>query len=253
MKLSVENALLKNRAKTMMEGKYYAAVMALIFFNMATMLLNNFSVALSLQISSTLQKMLGLSQAGTALVILSYLIVFLFTALCNIFRIGICLFFLNIACGQYFGIYDLFYGFLQHFGKSYGLSLVITLLTTLCLAPLDILLYLFKNTDRIRIDVLALLLCTQLILLMIYLPLSLSLSQSYYIVLDYPDLGLAAILRQSIRLMKGRKLRLFYLQLSFLPLMLLVIPTFGLGALWLTPYKNMTYALFYLDNMKKEA
>lgn len=253
MKLSVENALLKNRAKTMMEGKYYAAVMALIFFNMVTMLLNNFSVSLSLQISSSLQKMLGLSQAGTALVILSYLIVFLFTALCGVFRIGICLFFLNIACGQYFGTYDLFYGFLQHFRKSYGLSLVITLLTTLCLAPLDILLYLLKNTDRIRMDVLALLLCTQLILLMIYLPLSLSLSQSYYIMLDYPDLGLAAILRQSIRLMKGRKLRLFYLQLSFLPLMLLVIPTFGLGALWLTPYKNMTYALFYLENMKREA
>lgn len=253
MKLSAENALLKNRAKTMMEGKYYAAVMALIFFNMVTMLLNNFSASLSLQISATLQKMLGLPQAGTALVILSYLIVFLFTALCNIFRIGICLFFLNIACNQYFSAFDLFYGFLQHFGKSYRLSFVITLLTTLCLAPLDVLLYLYKNTDSIRIDVLALLLCTQLILLTVYLPLSLSLSQSYYIMLDYPELGLTAILRQSVRLMKGRKLRLFYLQLSFLPLMLLVIPTFGLGALWLAPYQNMTYVLFYLDNMKKEA
>ena len=101
-------------------------------------------------------------------------------------------------------------------------------------------------------DVLTFLIALQITLLIIYIPISLALSQSYYIMLDYPDLELTDILRQSAKLMQGRKLQLFYIQASFLPLFLLTIPTFGLGALWLAPYKNMTYTLFYLDSMKEE-
>ena len=46
----------------MMEGKYYVTVMALIFFNMITLLLSNFSSSLSIQISSTLKRLLRLDR-----------------------------------------------------------------------------------------------------------------------------------------------------------------------------------------------
>ena len=252
MKTSLLSANLKNRAKTMMEGKYYVTIMALIFFHMITLLLTNFSSSLSLQISATLQRLLGLSETGIWLVILSYFVVFLFTALCNVLRIGVCLFFLNIACENYYSSFDLFHGFFENFGKSYGLSFLLTLLSTLALAPLDALIYLFRQPGGIRVDVLTFLIALQLTLLVFYIPISLALSQSYYIMLDYPDLKLTDILRQSAKLMQGRKLQLFYIQISFLPLFLLTVPTFGLGSLWLTPYKNMTYTLFYLDSMKEE-
>lgn len=235
-----------------MEGKYYVTVMALIFFNMITLLLSNFSSSLSIQISSTLKRLLRLEETGTWLVILSYFVVFLFTALCNVLRIGVCLFFLNIACGKFYNSFNLFHGFFENFKKSYGLSFILTLLSTLCLAPVDALVYLFQQSNSIPVKTLTFLIPLQLGLLAVYVPVSLALSQSYYIILDYPDLGLIDILRQSVKLMHGRKLQLFYIQASFLPLFLLTIPTFGLGALWLTPYTNMTYALFYLDSMKEE-
>ena len=49
--------------------------------------------------------------------------------------------------------------------------------------------------------------------------------------------------------MKGNRKRLFLLELSFLPLMLLCILSFGIGFLWLEPYMQMTYTHFFLDLM----
>ncbi len=50
-------------------------------------------------------------------------------------------------------------------------------------------------------------------------------------------------------MMKGHKRRLFRLELSFLPLMLLCVLSFGIGFLWLNPYMQMTYTCFFLDLM----
>ena len=49
--------------------------------------------------------------------------------------------------------------------------------------------------------------------------------------------------------MKGQRMRLFLLELGFLPLMLLCILSFGIGFLWLQPYMQMTHTCFFLDLM----
>ena len=51
--------------------------------------------------------------------------------------------------------------------------------------------------------------------------------------------------------MKGHKGRLFYIELSFLPLLLLGAVSL-IGLLWVIPYMQMTYAVFYFDIMKQE-
>ena len=48
-------------------------------------------------------------------------------------------------------------------------------------------------------------------------------------------------------LMKGRKLRYFLLQLSFIGWWLLGILTLGLGFLWIIPYMLQTNTQFYLN------
>ena len=68
--------------------------------------------------------------------------------------------------------------------------------------------------------------------------------------LDYPDLSASDIVKRSVKIMKGKKLQLFYLQLSFLPLYLVAILSFGVGLLWVLPYRNTAFTLFYLDVMK---
>ena len=53
--------------------------------------------------------------------------------------------------------------------------------------------------------------------------------------------------------MKGHKGRYFYISVSFLPLALLCLVTFGIGFLWLAPYMGMTFANFYVDLMQTYA
>lgn len=59
-------------------------------------------------------------------------------------------------------------------------------------------------------------------------------------------------MKLSIRKMKGHKWRLFCLQLSFIPLWIAVVFTLGIGAMWLVPYEQMTYACFFMNLMAPE-
>ena len=51
--------------------------------------------------------------------------------------------------------------------------------------------------------------------------------------------------------MKGYKMDLFLLELSFIGWWLLVLVTLGIASLWVIPYIKVTEANFYLD-IKKE-
>ena len=75
--------------------------------------------------------------------------------------------------------------------------------------------------------------------------LSYSYSMATFIMADNPYLTTTEVLKESRMLMKGNKLRLFCLNLSFIGYILLCILTFGIGFIWLTPYMNATYAAFY--------
>ena len=68
--------------------------------------------------------------------------------------------------------------------------------------------------------------------------------------LDFPRNDVKRLFATSVRIMKGRKLKYLYLDFSFLPLELLSILTFGIGTLWVAPYRMQTMALFFLDAMK---
>lgn len=81
--------------------------------------------------------------------------------------------------------------------------------------------------------------------------LMLTYSQSYYLLLDFPDCSAREALRKSRDMMKGSKGRLFYIDLTFVPLMLLCVLTCGIGLLWLMPYMQATKANFYLDLVQK--
>jgi uncharacterized membrane protein len=76
---------------------------------------------------------------------------------------------------------------------------------------------------------------------------SLSLFLTPYLLKDYPELTIMETLRLSRKMMKGHKMQLFMLQLSFIGWILLNVLTLGLGSLWLTPYMMTTLAAFYHD------
>lgn len=68
-----------------------------------------------------------------------------------------------------------------------------------------------------------------------------------YILRDYPELSANQAINLSRKMMKGHKLDLFCLGLTFIGWVILSILTFGIGVLWLVPYMTSATSVFYLD------
>lgn len=85
-------------------------------------------------------------------------------------------------------------------------------------------------------------------LIIIFVPitiLSLLLSQIYFILADQKTKSASEAIKMSWNVMKGKKMKLFLLQLSFIGWAILSVFTFFIGLLFLYPYMLTTYAKFY--------
>ena len=68
-----------------------------------------------------------------------------------------------------------------------------------------------------------------------------------YVLLDHPDSSVSEALRTSRRLTCGQRVRIFRIWLSFLPLVLLGLISFGIGFLWIRPYFHAAMGELYLE------
>ena len=68
-----------------------------------------------------------------------------------------------------------------------------------------------------------------------------------YILAENPELTADEAITQSKEMMNGNRFRLFCLQFSFIGWDILATLAFGIGHLWLTPYKQAAYAAFYRE------
>ena len=165
----------------------------------------------------------------------------------GIFETGTCLLYLNIACGQPYRLEDVFHAVSNQPGNTLTVSFANAFTNFICLIPYQIFMHLFLISENVTYMMLMFL--SAGIGLLIYVPISLAISQSYYLLLDFPEYTGVQALKTSCQLMKGNMGRLFYIQASFLPLIFLGVLSFGLGLIWLIPYMKMTYTLFFLDIM----
>ena len=69
--------------------------------------------------------------------------------------------------------------------------------------------------------------------------------QTMFFLTDYIDIEAMQALKESVRIMRGKKGKLFYLQLSFMGIYLLGAIACGIGLLWVIPYMQVTMANFY--------
>ncbi len=246
-------AELKEKARDQMAGRYGNAILLSICRGLIVFSLS-FTTSMIFTTILTVRTLMG-GSADTSLA--EYLILTGCTTLISIFtgvfQTGITLFFLNSACNRPATIANLFYGFKYLFKKSLAISAALVLLNTVCTLPYDICYFLLqagKGYDAVTMAILCIVL--MIIGMCIYIPLALGLSQSYYLLLDFPQYTATELMKLSFRIMKGHKWELFCLQLSFLPMGLLCLLSFGIGTLWLVPYMNMTQTLYFLDLMQGE-
>ena len=79
----------------------------------------------------------------------------------------------------------------------------------------------------------------------------LSYSMTFYIMRENPEMTGEQAIQRSMEMMKGHKMDLFLLMLSFIGWILLSIITLGIGYLWIYPYMYTARAAFY-EELKKE-
>ena len=72
-----------------------------------------------------------------------------------------------------------------------------------------------------------------------------------FIMADNPEMTAKEAIAASCELMDGYKGDLFMLGLTFIGWDILAMLTLGIGNLWLNPYKNAAYAVFYRDLITK--
>lgn len=175
----------------------------------------------------------------------------------GLLQIGVACFYLNVATGKkHSSLYDLFYAFTHSPDKALKVTLMLSLMHMVCTLPYVIytlfLMPVFTMDDLMNMEpaVLQYMGIAYLILgagELIYFLICLFFEPVYFMLVDMPSLSPIKAMKMSIWLMKGSKVRLLGLKLSFLPLQFVSLLTFGIGNLWLIPYMNTASACFYAD------
>ena len=182
--------------------------------------------------------------------VIYYAIMFLVSVLTGLFSSGSAYLYLKLICGRPVSVGDLFYGFPLCPDKAIIIQAWITLITYLSSLPQIILNCLIlaniTNTDKILRYMLPYAL-SMILSGVVSVMLSLFYAQTYFLLHDFPQYTAKELLQKSRRLMVHHKGRLFYLYVSFLPLMLLGLLSCGLAMLWIIPYMAATEAEFFLD------
>lgn len=182
--------------------------------------------------------------------VLYYAIMFLVSVLTGLFTSGNAYLYLKLICGHPVSVADLFYGFRLCPDKAVAMQAWIALITYIGSLPQIILNYLMMTNLNHSDRAIKLMLPYALSLILsgvVTVMLTLFYAQAFFLLHDFPQYTAKELLRKSRRLMVHHKGRLFYLYVSFLPLMLLGLLSWGLALLWVIPYIAATEAAFFLD------
>lgn len=231
------SAELKANAREHLLGHYGTAIGALMITGLLTSVIT-LAVSLIVDLSTI---------PGT---IIYYTIMFLVSILTGLFSSGSAYLYLKLICGRPVSVGDLFYGFQLCPDKAIIIQAWITLITYISSLPQIILNYMMLANVNHLDKIMNLMLPYALSMIfsgVVSVMLGLFYAQTYFLLHDFPQYTAKELLQKSRRLMVHHKGRLFYLYVSFLPLMLLGFLSFGLALLWVVPYMAATEAEFFLD------
>lgn len=231
MKKTKSSAQLKALARGQLSGQYRTLIPIMLFVQVLTLFLAMTSPSVSL-----------FSIPGLLIFVVSNYVLTLFLSL---FRVGELYLFLNLSCRKPIRFGDIFYGLRTCPWKIIGIQAIVSLIQTgLSFLPslAALTLALTDNWKLLPVVIAAIVICLPLSVFF-----SLQYSQSFYVMLDFPEFSVLECLQYSSKIMKGNKARKFYLELSFLPLNFIAWFSCCIGNLFLDPYIFATNTNFYLD------
>lgn len=238
------SAELKALARTQLSGKYGIYIGAALVYNLISGAVSGIT-AMIFPTFSVSNMILEQSTVSAGSLILFYVVEFIISLILSIFTIGFLKMYLDGSRGYQVMFSDLFYGFRHHPDRVILLTLALGLLYAACLIPGYVVLILAIPLESPALLIAGIVLL--IIGLVAVVILSLGFSQALFLLTDYDDLGPIQAAKESWKMMKGHKGRLFYLDLSFLGLALLSLLSCGIAMLWITPYMRMTQSFFYRE------
>lgn len=224
---------LKSLARELLLGKYKTFILAYVSIQAIIL-------ALTMVISAVTS-----SQSVWA-VVLEVLLSFILELISAVFSVGLIRFALHIVRNQPYKVSDIFFAFTSHPDKAIIAKFLLLGLDVVCMLPavLFCILYYIAQDSYYLILIACLLFAIGLVAAAVF---HLSFEMVFYTLVDYPDASVIELFRYSLNVMRGHRIRLFYLVASFLPLFILSVCSLGIGLLFVVPYFKTTLALFYQD------
>ena len=203
--------------------------------------------------TSVLVEMVNGLDSGSVLLslALSVMVFFVVNTCGYMLRIGLAYIFMRLAFRQGARLGDLFCAFRKNSNTAVTLSGFMALLELFCMLPLIFSLSVLSAQGRSAYSVLLAVLFAAGFAAAFYVRLRYAMLA--YLHLDFPDLTPRQLIRGSAKLIRGHKMRLFKLYLSFLPLQLLTVLSLGIAGLWVSSYTQAATAAFYKDLMANRA
>jgi uncharacterized membrane protein len=213
--------------------------------------------------------------------ILNYVVTFFVQVLVSVLDLGVVFIYMKTACNMKSGIKDLFFGYQHHFSRAIRIGLILVVINSICMIPVEVataqfadlldnnaffnsitssglgsyvigdgidsseLMESYSVLTSSMVEYYVIMLVSSLVSFLLTLPFF----PAYYMLLDFPNQSVSEVLRKCFEVMHGNKFRLVWMYVSFIPLLLLCVVTFGIGLIWVIPYMKMTAANFYLDLM----
>lgn len=171
---------------------------------------------------------------------------FLIMLISQVLSVGVSHVHLNMTRGEAYRLRDIFDPFRSGAEHFFGAAFLFDLLTLLLCLPviLGSVYFYFADISGISITVLAL---TGLLSVILVIAFTLNYNLAFYFLLDNPQMKAGDAFRECRLLMKGNKKRLLYILFSFVGWSALIVCSFGIAALWISPYMTQTLVVFYLD------
>lgn len=174
-----------------------------------------------------------------------YLAMFLILILVNVFVVGELVIHFSMIRKQPVTVGMLFYGFKNRPDRFIMGALISFVVTDIWNIPGIVLL---KYTYRYGTMPYVLAVVAAFVIgLAITIVTSLYFALFIYLLVDYPNATLKECFCYAPKMIKGYKGQLFRMACSFVGMLCLCVLSFGIGFLWVEPYMQQTFALYYLE------
>ncbi len=185
------------------------------------------------------------SGGSIILIVINNLITLIVNILLGLLVSGKAYLYMNLLYSQTVQTSDVFFGLRQNPQKAVMIRSLFVIVDFLVTIPSQVLLVMYQRTPSMSL--LSGLMVALGMGLIIDVYVYLTYSQAYFILHDFPDRSAKEILATSRHLMRGNKFRLFYLNVTFIPLYLLGTVAMFVPILWVSVYRYASTCSFYQD------